>query len=172
MDLDAEMPEVQCCEHASIGARRQNHRHRLAEKAHMGRGPALRAAAQLEQALAGGDPGAVIHGVSPFDDDDSAAAQSLQHVNAAVGCEWIGERCAVGAAPSIDKYDDVGSQVILVVEHIAAQTWIDRERVFERSAQVGCAAIDLGRGGEAAQLRCEYDMRHAVMMHRARSESR
>src|SRR5437762_6538001 len=107
MDLDAEMPEVQCCEHASIGARRQNHRHRLAEKADVCRGPALRAAAQLEQALAGGDPGAVIHGVSPFDDDDSAAAQSLQHVNAAVGCEWIGERCAVGAAPSIDKYDDV-----------------------------------------------------------------
>ena len=56
MQLHAEVAQVQRRQHVAVRVGRQQHRHRLAQKAHTADGPCARAAVQLEQAFAGGDP--------------------------------------------------------------------------------------------------------------------
>jgi branched-subunit amino acid aminotransferase/4-amino-4-deoxychorismate lyase len=60
MQLDAEMAEVQRREHAARGVRRQQHADRLGKEADVLDLPGPTAAAQFEEALAGGGPGAVL----------------------------------------------------------------------------------------------------------------
>lgn len=80
----------------------------------------------------------------------------------AVGAQCVVERHAASATPAIDEGDDVGAQVALVVEHLAAQARIDGECGVERAAQRGSGRIDFRRVGEATQLRREDDPGHAT----------
>ncbi len=53
----------------------------------------------------------------------------------AAGRQHIGQPRAVAAAVAVDEDDDVGAQVALVVEHVAAQRRVEPEGVVERGAQ-------------------------------------
>lgn len=84
----------------------------------------------------------------------------------AVGPERVVEPDAIGAAPAVDERDDVAAHVALIVEHIAAQPRVQRERRVEPRTQRGDGRVDLGRLGETAQLLSENDACHRPMMPR------
>jgi hypothetical protein len=78
------------------------------------------------------------------------------------GCSGIGQRHAVVAAPAVDEDHDVGPQVALVVEHVAAQARVDGEGGFQRRPQRDRVAAQFRRGREAAQLGREGHGRHGA----------
>ena len=91
--------------------------------------------------------------------------ERLQHVDAAVGLQRVGQG-GVLAAPAVDEHRHVGAQMVLVVEHVAAQIRALRKSVLERCAQRRGLAVYLGDGQEAAQLGREGDVGHVGMMRR------
>jgi hypothetical protein len=50
----------------------------------------------------------------------SSAGECLQHVDAAVRPQGVIQSHTVADAPAVDEDDDIGAQVLLLVEHIAA----------------------------------------------------
>jgi len=85
------------------------------------------------------------------------------------GRQRIGQAMAILAAPPVDEDHHVGTQMALVVEHVAAQLRIQRKCGLEPAAQRGRVGVELGHGDEPPQLRRERDMGHGAMMRRAKS---
>ena len=123
--------------------------------------------AQLEQALAGGDPGAIggaggggggccccLHRHPP-----ERACITKTRLSAPSGSA---SAVAVVAAAAVDERHHVGAQVALVVEQVATQARIDREHVLERTAQRVRGRLDLRHVEKAPQLRSERDAGHAA----------
>lgn len=81
-------------------------------------------------------------------------------MDAAVGSKFVIEADAVADTLPIDENGDVGSQMALLIQHIAAQTRIGRECRLQRGAQRHGRRIDLGHFGEAPQLLRKHDFRH------------
>ena len=59
----------------------------------------------------------------------------------AVGPQCIGLQRAVAAALAVDEDDDMLAQVALVVEHIAAQAWIDGKGRVQRASRRQAAPV-------------------------------
>jgi hypothetical protein len=81
-------------------------------------------------------------------------------MDAAIRSEWIIEADVIAHAMSIDKNHDMTPQMALLVEYVAAQPRIDRERGFQRIAQHRRRSIDLRQFGEAPQLMGKDDLGH------------
>lgn len=78
----------------------------------------------------------------------------------AVACKRVIESDAVADALTVDEDDDIGAQMTLVVEYVAAQSRIHCKRCFQCGAQGHRLCGDFRRLGETAQLLSENNFWH------------
>jgi hypothetical protein len=82
----------------------------------------------------------------------------------AVSPQWNIEDAPVGVPVAINEQRHVGTQMALVVKHVAAQAWMLQEGVCQRGTQGARVAENVGRIDETPQLGSEGDARHGWML--------
>jgi hypothetical protein len=64
-------------------------------------------------------------------------------MDTAGGAQRVVQRDAIAAAPAVDERHHAGTQVALIVEHVATQLRVDGKGRLERLAQGGRRRLDL-----------------------------